>query len=220
MAAHQAQRKWEELYPFAFYSASSRGWFCKICQQYGEGTHWVSEAVHFGEHPKRYLERHRNGNTHKNAVKQKHLFLTMRAKGSIYKQIVSCVGNSNQSIVGRGRRVIKKFMKTVYFFARKQFAIRENFEDVINYLTDLGDIDIQEHLHQSSSRATYVSEASAVEYLTCISDYLNYGLLSRLITTTDFSISADETNDISDSAELATFVKYLDSDFSDVKEEY
>ena len=71
LAAHQAQVKWEELYPFASYSASSRGWFCKICQQYGEGTHWVSEAVHFGEHPKRYLDRHQNGNTHKNAVKQK-----------------------------------------------------------------------------------------------------------------------------------------------------
>ena len=56
--------------------------------------------------------------------------------------------------------------------------------------------------------------------MTCISDYLDYGLLSRLITTTDFSISADETNDISDSAELATFVRYLDSDFSDVKEEF
>ena len=31
LAAHQAQAKWEELYTFAFYSASSRGWFCKIC---------------------------------------------------------------------------------------------------------------------------------------------------------------------------------------------
>ena len=29
-------------------------------------------------------------------------------------------------------------MKIVYFFARKRFAIGENFEDVINYLTELG----------------------------------------------------------------------------------
>ena len=53
LTTHQAQTKWEELYPFIFYSTSSQGWFCKICQQYGEGMHWVSEAVHFGEHPKR-----------------------------------------------------------------------------------------------------------------------------------------------------------------------
>ena len=35
LTTHQAQAKWEELYPFVFYSASSQGWFCKICQQYG-----------------------------------------------------------------------------------------------------------------------------------------------------------------------------------------
>ena len=85
----------------------------KICQQYGEGTHWVSENVHFREHPKRYLERHQNGNTHKNAVKQKQLLQRIRTKGGIYKQIVTGVGNSNQSKVESNRRVIKKFMKTV-----------------------------------------------------------------------------------------------------------
>ena len=99
-------------------------------------------------------------------------------------------------------------MKIVYFFARKWFAVRENFEDVINYLTDLGGIDIQEHLHQSSSRATYVLKVSADEYLTC------------LITPTDFSISADKTTDVFDRAELATFVRYVDSDSNDVKEEF
>ena len=82
LAAHQAQAKWEELYPFAFYSASSRQWFCKICQQCGEGMHWVSDAVHFGEHLKRYLERHQNGITHKNAVMQKQVFQRIHAKGS------------------------------------------------------------------------------------------------------------------------------------------
>ena len=54
----------------------------------------------------------------------------------------------------------------------------------------------------------------------CISDYLNDGLLSRLITATDFSIMADKTTDVSDRAELATFVTYIDSDSNDVKEEF
>ena len=40
----------------------------------------------FWRTPKQYLERHQNGNTHKNAVKQKQLFQRMHAKGSIYKQ--------------------------------------------------------------------------------------------------------------------------------------
>ena len=69
--------------------------------------------------PKDNLERHQNGNSHKNAVKQKQLLQRMHAKGSIYKQIVTGVGNSNQSIVECNQRVIKKFMKTVYFSGPK-----------------------------------------------------------------------------------------------------
>ena len=84
-------------------------------------------------------------------------------------------------------------------------------------MTNFCDIDIQEHLHQSSSRTTYVSKASADEYLTCISDYLDDGFLSRLIKATDFRILADETTDVSNRAELATFVRYVHSDSNDVK---
>ena len=44
------------------------------------------------------------------------MFLRMFVKGSIYKQIINGAGNSNQSDVEHNRRVIKKLMKTVYFF--------------------------------------------------------------------------------------------------------
>ena len=73
MAAHQAQVKWEEVYPFAFYSASSQEWLYRICQQYAVGVNWVSETVNFGEQPKSYLERHQNRKTNQVAVKQKHV---------------------------------------------------------------------------------------------------------------------------------------------------
>ena len=71
---------------------------------------------------------------------------------------------------------------------------------MVDYLTSLGDIDIQEHLNQSSSQATYISKTSVGEYLTCISNHPEDGLLLSLITTKDFSISADKTIDISDMA--------------------
>ena len=39
------------------------------------------------------------------------MFQRMFVKGSIYKQIITGAGNSNQSDVEHNRRVIKKFMK-------------------------------------------------------------------------------------------------------------
>ena len=68
--------------------------------------------------------------------------------------------------------MIKKFLKTAYFLARKKWAVRENFQDVIEFIKVLGDEDLSAHLRESSTRATYVSTASTDEFITCLSDFL------------------------------------------------
>lgn len=69
---------------------------------------------------------------------------------------------------------------TTYFIARKKWAIRENFSDIVNFLKSLGDADIEEHIRESSTRATYVSTASTDEF------HLEEGFLSRLVASSDF----------------------------------
>ena len=44
--------------------------------------------------------------------------------------------------------------------------------------------------------------------------------LSRLISAFDFSLMADETTDMVDRAELSIFIRYVDSDSHEVKEEF
>ena len=55
------------------------------------------------------------------------MFLRMFVKGSIYKQIITGAGNSNQSDVEHNRRVIKKFMKK----KKKKFFLAG--EDLVCY---------------------------------------------------------------------------------------
>ena len=109
---------------------------------------------------------------------------------------------------------------TSYFIARKKWAIRENFSDIVNFLKRLGDDDIEKHLFESSTRATYVSTSSTDEFIKCLSDHLEEGFLSRLAAATDFSLMADETTDIADRAQLSIFIRYIDADDHTVKEEY
>ena len=111
-------------------------------------------------------------------------------------------------------------MKTTYFIARKKWAIRENFSDIVNFLRNLGDVDIEEHLRESSTRATYVSTTSTDEFMKCLSDHLEEGFLSRLAAASDFSLMADENTDIADRAQLSIFIRYVDSDDHQVKEEF
>ena len=46
------------------------------------------------------------------------------------------------------------------------------------------------------------------------------GFINRLTAALEFSLLADETTDIADRAELAIFIRYVDSDCHQVKEEF
>ena len=52
----------------------------------------------------------------------------------------------------------------------------------------------------------------------CLSDYLKEGFKNRLLAASDFSQMTDETTDISDRAELAIFVRYVNLDSHQITE--
>ena len=108
--------------------------------------------------------------------------------------------------------MIKKISKTTSFLAQKKWAVRENFQDVIEFIKDLGDEDLSAHLRESSTCATYVSTASTDEFKTCLSDFLEEDFINRLTADPEFSLLADETTDIAGRAKLAIFFRYVDSD--------
>ena len=74
--------------------------------------------------------------------------------------------------------------------------VRENLQDVIEFIKDLGDEDLSSHLPESSTCATYISTASPDEFITCLSDFLEEGFINRLPAAREFSLLADETTDI------------------------
>ena len=220
LQARQAQEHWETEYPFAFFSAKENGWLCKVCLEYGEGAYWRTSAVRLWEHPNRVFLTHQNSKQHSEATKKRHECKKMLSKGNIYGQMVKGGLVQKQSTKARNRRVIKKLLKTTYFVVRKNWAVRENFEDIVEFIRDLGDNDISEHLRDSSSRATYTSVATVDEFLKCMSEHLDGELCTRIVAASDFSLLADETTDMADRAVLSVFIRYVDSDTCKVREEY
>ena len=67
---------------------------------------------------------------------------------------------------------IKQQNRTI---ARKKWAVRENFSDIIHFLKELGDENIFYHLQQASARASYISATSTDEFLKCLNDHLENG---------------------------------------------
>ena len=170
---HQSQEKWENAYPFLFFSEAKNGWLCSVCNEYGKGDEfWCTKGVKQEEHPKQIFEWHQKPPKHEEALMRQAEIKAMFQKGSVYKQSLTGVEGQGQKRKRRNRAVIKNFLKTAYFLAWKMWAVCENFQDVIEFIKDLGDEDLSAHLRESSTRATYVSTASTDEFITCLSDFL------------------------------------------------
>ena len=65
----QSQEKWENAYPFLFFSEAKNGWLCSLCGKYGKGDKfWHTKGVKKEEHPKRIFERHQKSPKHEEAL--------------------------------------------------------------------------------------------------------------------------------------------------------
>ena len=84
----------------------------------------------------------------------------------------------------------------------------------------LPDEDIEKHFQEANSRATYACKKSADEFIKYLSNYLNEKFKNCLLAASDFSLMAGETTDISDRAELAIFIRYVNSDSYQVTEQF
>ena len=178
--------KWETKYPWAYFSHSKNGWFCKTCQEYsntGE-AHWKTLPRKYDEHPSQFFFDHENSSKHLNSIKNKREILNVISKGTIVHQMVA--GAETQSNASRdcNHRLIGKFIKITYFLTRKKWAVKFNFKDVINFLDDIGDPD-KYHLRNAPQNLTYTSTFAAEEFLKLIGDHLASILLRDLNTSMD-----------------------------------
>ena len=120
-SAHQIHEKWESKFSFAIYSTKERGWFCKVCAEYSEGTEqWKTVAVKLHEHPTRTFWAHEDSKKHVYASKKQREVRKILTNGTIYKQMID--GEKRQTVGTRekNRRLIKKFIKTAYYVAIKK----------------------------------------------------------------------------------------------------
>ena len=135
LSAHLILEKWESKFPLAIYSEKERGWLCKVYSEYNEGTEqWKRVPVELHEHPTRTFLGHENSKKYVNVLKKQREVRKILTKRTIYKQMIDGEKHQMLSTRERNRRVIKKFMKTIFYVAKKKWIVHENFPDIINFL--------------------------------------------------------------------------------------
>ena len=139
--------KWEKKYTWSYYSCLNGGWFCKTCEGYSDSPdeYWKTLPRKHDEHPGMFFNEHVNSDKHKKSLRNKQELKIMLSKGNVVRQLTKAMENKTEKDRRKNRTLIKKFLKTVYFMAKQKWAVKNNFEDMINFLSNIGVEDIKLH---------------------------------------------------------------------------
>ena len=98
--------------------------------------------------------------------------------------------------------------------------MKNNFYDLMEHIENLGDEDLIEHFQTTDKNATYLSNFTVYEFVKICSDYIKNIFLNNIVFAGEFAILSDESTDEAGRAQLARFVRYVDSIIHETKEEF
>ena len=94
--------------------------------------------------------------------------------------------------------------------ARKKRTVKENFENLIKFISQkIGDDDIQIHLSESGNNEICLSHFSVEEYLGIINDVIEIELMDNLLAGNDISLLSDERTDETTRTHLTVFARLI-----------
>ena len=121
------------------YSCLKGGWFCKTCEEYSDShdIYWKTFPRKHDEHPGMFFNEHVNSDKHKKSLRNKQELKIMLSKGNVVRQLTKAMENKTEKDRRKNRTLMKKILKTIYFLAKQKWAVKNNFEDMINFLSNI-----------------------------------------------------------------------------------
>ena len=167
-----------------------------------------------------FFNEHANSDKHKKALRNKQEVKIVLSKGNVVCQLTKGMENKTEKDRRKNRTLIKKFLKTVYFMAKQKRAVKNNFEVMINFLSDIGFEDIKLHIENAPQNAIYTSTTTAEQFLKAIGDYLHEQLVTDVLGAGEFSVLADESTDEGDRSHIEKFIRFVNVTSHKVEERF
>jgi hypothetical protein len=84
------------------------------------------------------------------------------------------------------------------------------FRALFAFRIDAGDQELQEHCYSSSKNATMISKTIQNEIISSIGDVIRSKIVAKIKKAKFYSLLADETTDVSMTAQLTICIRYVD----------
>lgn len=231
-----------QISPCFAFSEIDKGVYCRICFLFAEsllatnrsqqplGTLVTKPLTNFSKLTGKEgaLTHHIEKGFHKTAQEKANSFLQFMAN-PMNRDIRNKLDEERQRQAAENRKRLKPIIETILFHGRQNIPLRGhrddgqlveseshvnegNFRATLRLRIQAGDKELEAHLQNTSSRATYISKVTQNELITAIGNIYMREIISRVNNAGYFSVISDGTTDISKKEQLSVIVRYIDSD--------
>lgn len=152
-----------------------------------------------------------------------------------HDNIMNQINSQRLHQVQENRQRLKPIIESILFLGRQNIALRGhrddgklhcdsfslterieeplinegNFRELLRYRVNSGDTQLENHLKNSSSNATYISKSTQNELIACCAEEIKFKILQRIKEAKYYCIMFDETTDISHTSQLSLCISYV-----------
>ncbi|XP_050513305.1 52 kDa repressor of the inhibitor of the protein kinase-like [Diabrotica virgifera virgifera] len=233
-----ASQKHLDQYKWLVLSEAKKGYFCKYCALFLNvgGNHknvhvkkLVSEPLCkftklFGKDG--FLDNHASRDYHIQSLMSAKQFLKFIENPNL--DIVNQVHNERLKQVLENRKRLRPIVECINYLGRQGISFRGhrddgqlnintvaspinegNFRELLKFRIQSGDLELKNHLEQSSARATFISKTSQNELINSFGEEILDVIISRIKEANFYSIIFDETTDIAHISQMTLVARYL-----------
>ncbi len=229
------QIKWLDEYNGLVYSITDDGGYCKFCVLFGncdpsqELSVLVKRPLDNLKKAKQKLNDHfstREPKNHQAAVEKAMTFCSVQEKKIV--PIDQQISSRRAKLIRENRLKLQSITATVIFCGRQGLAFRGhaedgpfdvtdnsinrgNFQSLLRFRVDAGDVVLKKHLETADRNAIYISKEIQNQMIVICGDVIRNKILQKIREAKFFSIIADEATDSANDEQLSISIRFLDN---------
>lgn len=142
-------------------------------------------------------------------VNEKYLAEILENRARLKPIVESIIFLGRQNIAFRGHRDdgnLNMFMKN----NNEKSTVNEgNFKALLTFRVKSGDTDLEKHLINTSSRATYISKTTQNDIISCCGKEITDKIIKNVKESNLYSVLFDETTDLSHKSQISLILRYV-----------
>ena len=237
------QSSWFSKYPWLAYSKSENGGYCAYCLIFSSSVKKGGNLGALVQSPlvkfKKALETlasHEKTEYHKDTYTRVVSFLEYMSGRR--ESIVAQLNTSHAAQIQRNREVLKSIIATVEICGRQGIALRGhrddarhlddpdsnpgNFQALLKFRCDAGDIVLAEYFSKCARNATYRSKTTQNAIIEVLGGMITEAIIAEVNEAKFFAVISDEVQDSASIEQISLVIRYVhkDEDLYMVKESF